>query len=336
MPDLEISQLPDGSPAHTNDIFPIARTPFGPDSNFSLTVQDILDAIPASPPADKVITGITASGPIPANSLAAFVSGAFVVCDGSTAPVGVCTATTSTSGVAPIQVAGIIQVTGDPSTSINIGDIIGSTSSGEGTPVTTGPYVGICVIGKGSGAGQILVLVAPSFLAGGSGGSPLTNVVLLPGSTGANNYGSGGFTVFGKLGSRILVLNPTTWNFSIIANATGTLGAAVVYRTLKDSLTIVDATTVLYSGSTSLALSAGEHFSDSIALPMDMTHDYYVAVWFNPSGGAATIANFSTPTNVPGVVGGYASGNQTTMTTGGTIPSLSTVECILSQVLALS
>jgi len=208
--------------------------------------------------------------------------------------------------------------------------IVGGTS---GTPTR---------LGIGS-AGQVPTVVTGAIAwqtpaGGGGGASPLTNVVLIPAFTGANNYGTpGNFTVFGKLASRLLVLNPTTWKFSIVSGAaTGLLGAAVVYRTLKDSATIIDSTAVTFSGISTVSLPAAEVFSDSIALAIDMIHDYYIAVWFDGAGGVASIQNFSTPTNVPGVIGGYISGNSTTLTGGGSIPALTSVECILSQVVALS
>lgn len=211
-----------------------------------------------------------------------------------------------------------------------LGDlIVGGTS---GTPAR---------LGIGS-SGQVPTVVSGAIAwqtpsgGGGGGGAPLTNVVALPGFSGSNNYA--GFTVFGLLGSRQLILNPSTWKFGIQPNVAGIgiLDSAVVYRTLKDSLTIIDVTTVLYSGSPGInPIPGGENFSDSIALAIDMTHDYYIAVYFDPGAGAA-MKNFSTPTGATGILGGYASGNQTTLTGGGSIPALTTVECILSQVVALS
>ena len=186
---------------------------------------------------------------------------------------------------------------------------------------------------------------------GGGGIARSTNVVILPCFDGSrtSNYGaSGGFSHQSKIGSRLLLLNPTTWKFAIHNHANGgTIGAGVIYRTLKDSMTIVDVTAITWGGSSGVVgLVAGELFTDSIALPLDMTHDYWVTIWFDPAGGACSTdvgvspSSFSGVPPVEGVSGGLQSGDNTTLTAGGTVPvPLTTTngyETILSAVIALT
>ena len=274
-----------------------------------------------------------------------FAAGAWAVFGGGGG--GAVTSVAGRTGAVVLAEADITGLVADLAT------LAAAIASGIVNPMTT---AGDLIAGGVAGAlgrlgigstGQVLTVVsgAPAWAASGGGGGGIAaskNVVLLPVFSSNNNYM--GFTVFAKLGSKALVLNPTTWQFSFKALATGgTLGAAVVYRTLRDSTTIVDSTTVLFSGSGSITtIPIGETVSDSIALAMDMTHDYYIAIYFPSAGGAVSISNWSSTSVVFGtpvfalVTGGYSTGDATTLTGGGSIPALSTVECILSQVLALT
>jgi len=93
-----------------------------------------------------------------------------------------------------------------------------------------------------------------------------------------------------------------------VSSGTFTADHTVVLRTAIDSLTVIDSTTVLWSGSASCSVGAGEQFCDAISLGLDAAHDYYIAI-HGTSGAPYKIATIPT-----------ALGDQTGVTT---IPSIS-------------
>lgn len=174
---------------------------------------------------------------------------------------------------------------------------------------------------------------------GGGGGSPLTNVVTVPQFTGTNIYGSsGGFSTFTRIYSPLLILNPTTWKFAVTTQTGIGIVGCVVYRTLVGSLTVVDSTTVQFGGlSTGIVLPTGKTFSDSIALALDMSHDYYIVIYWDGAFPSATVNNYTAPANTPVPLGGFLNSNQLAISTIPTPGSLSSPqECTLTQMVALS
>lgn len=163
----------------------------------------------------------------------------------------------------------------------------------------------------------------PAAGGGGGGIAAGTNLwIALPRGTATDN--NSGYTVFGGLPGGSILAFAASWKFSVVFSGSVTITGAVVYRTLPNDLTIIDATPVTFGGA---ALpytngSGGEIFSDPIALPLDDAHDYYIAL----TGSATTYvtgynALYSPTAQWQGRCG-YISGNQTGLTTGGTIPSL--------------
>ena len=171
----------------------------------------------------------------------------------------------------------------------------------------------------------------------GAGGSNLGNIVAVPKFSSSNTYGSGGYSTFIGLMSRILLRGGNTWKFSINNLGAATLGACVVYRCLKDSAVVFDVTPVSFGSSfSSISLTTGENFCDTISLPIDPTYDYWIVLHWT-SGGL--MSNFVTQANVPMPQGGYGSAatDDTTYIAGQSLPIPSTpFEVVLSQALVLS
>lgn len=89
-----------------------------------------------------------------------------------------------------------------------------------------------------------------------------------------------------------------TWTVSI--NVTTIFSGAIlemcVIRTLKDSLTTVDVTSITFGGSaTPLFSTTGTKTSDPISCVVDGAHDYYFGITGPAFGGSGNIAGVSTP-----------------------------------------
>lgn len=183
--------------------------------------------------------------------------------------------------------------------------------------------------GASSGTSKFLREDATWAVPGGGGGSiPAgSNVVFgAPRLTTDNGYGT--LSTIKKLAAAMMLNLASSWKFSLeFDSGTGYVINAVVYRTLIDSVTIVDATAVTYSTNPTGTLNSGELFSDPIAMALDTAHDYYIVVYFQSGSGnlkvytAGTLLNGNQNT-------GYVSGDKTGLTTGGSIPSVSPEETI--------
>lgn len=164
---------------------------------------------------------------------------------------------------------------------------------------------------------------------GGGGSMPTgSNVTLAATRTGTDN-GYSTLSVQKKLAAGELLNLATSWKFSIkFESGVNYTANGVIYRTLIDDLTIVDATVVTWSSSSTVNFTAaGETFSDPIAMALDTDHDYYIVVYFQSGSGSIDI--WTAGSILPGeALTGYVSGDKTGMTTGGTIPSVSPEETI--------
>lgn len=151
-----------------------------------------------------------------------------------------------------------------------------------------------------------------------------------------NNFAND--SIFARMNGALLISYPTHWTFTMAAiGGTGVhIQKSVVLRTLRNSLAVVDSTTVLFSGAgsqtvsfgyTATAQKPGFIMSDPIALALDNTHDYYIVTYFDTDGGGLNAATVfpSSPDSytaasggIPQLIGGFVSGDQTGITT---IPS---------------
>lgn len=94
-----------------------------------------------------------------------------------------------------------------------------------------------------------------------------------------------GRTYSTTMGGRQLINTPATWKFSLSVNGGGvTLHSIVILKTLIDDFNVISSTSVTFGASSNPVLADGVHFSDSISLQLDTTHDYwimYVVDWLS-------------------------------------------------------
>ena len=167
--------------------------------------------------------------------------------------------------------------------------------------------------------GQVLTYSAAlgKWVASSAGGGVAPGTAVWPWlpRTGYTDNGFSLYTIMLKLGGPQLLSCPAKWSFSLwlAAGASYTIGQAAVLRTLANSLTVIDSTTVEWSGSPTPTLGGGVTFSDAINLQLDNTHDYWIMVYFTSTSGnmecvQTPVTNLNTIPVSPQV--GYATGNQ--------------------------
>lgn len=188
----------------------------------------------------------------------------------------------------------------------------------------------------------------PSAIVPGTSEPPVNSNVAMPSPLNATDFGFANFSLIIALPAAALLCQPSSWKFSIVlqAGASYVVGAGVVYACAKNTGTIASVTTITWGSSPTPTLTAGEQFSDSIALPLDTSHDYFIVVYFASGSGNVAVSNTSFPqfwsavTTTPGTgpdYYGYKSGNQTTATVTNPVPtSWSKTEWYLSQCLSTS
>lgn len=172
---------------------------------------------------------------------------------------------------------------------------------------------------------------------GGGGGIPTGSNVMLAAGRNASDSGYSGLSAQKKLSAGELLNLASSWKFSIKFDSGAGVSYvcnAVVYRTLIDDTTIIDVTTVLWTGSATVTFSTtGEQFSDPIALALDTDHDYYIVIYFQSGSGSIDIYNAGVV--LPGeFLTGYSSGDKTGLTTGGTVPTSVSPEETLYRVIS--
>ena len=137
-----------------------------------------------------------------------------------------------------------------------------------------------------------------------------------------------GFSVMIPLLAGNILSFANTWKASLIwTTANVIIAGAVVYKAaVNDStFTIVSATPVTFNGGASYpytyGTAGGELFTDAVSLSLDDNHDYYLVLACT-SGTLVVGHGDSVPQWQQSNRGcGYLSGNQTTLTTGGTVPN---------------
>lgn len=158
---------------------------------------------------------------------------------------------------------------------------------------------------------------------GGGGFAAGTICVPLPPATGQDTYANNSAVLC--VHGRSILTPANTWKLRWVSVTTNTnvLGAKV-YRTALEDPTIIDVTTITFAGGnpTPSSFPSGVVESDAISLVLDAAHDYYIVIaWGGGGSGAAYIRNYNAAW--PLIGGGVASGDQSTLSPGASVPSVS-------------
>jgi hypothetical protein len=220
---------------------------------------------------------------------------------------------------------------------------VGSTNNGGGsryagitvakqvnTSAVTGQTVVPSFTQSGSCASAIVLgLKAPAVVlswvafggsgGGGGGGSSSTTVVNVPpdnvvlgtdpgtsGSTGWANY-----TLALKISGRNILNYAAVWRlwWNQVGSVALDIDRVVLRRTLRNSTTFLDSTTLSFNGQfNAYSFTAGVIASDSITVPLDADHDYWVLMHVSATANAsAQIATNANATTINGLETGYQS-----------------------------
>lgn len=134
----------------------------------------------------------------------------------------------------------------------------------------------------------------------GGGVSYFSGQPVVPGRPGFTSSGAGwaGYTLYFKIAGRGLLATPATWKFSMCVGTAGLkLDKAGVKRTTLDSVTVLDTTNVTFGGGSSPwtiptgggTAGGGGYFSDTIALQLDSSHDYYITIHVDATASASAV-----------------------------------------------
>jgi hypothetical protein len=133
------------------------------------------------------------------------------------------------------------------------------------------------------------------------------------------NVGWAGYSATLRISSGVILLTATTWKIGmLIVSGSGHCASLVLKRTLPYSTDVVDTTPITVGGLSSFTLTPGETFTDAIAVPVDLLHDYYLAAYFDTDGSPAL--GVCQGNNYVLVGGGVSSGDRTGDTSVSTWP----------------
>lgn len=125
------------------------------------------------------------------------------------------------------------------------------------------------------------------------------------GSTGWANY-----TIGLYIPTRSILNFANTWQVAWTQPASGgthTIDGAVIRRTARSSNVFIDSTPVKLNGATAFSLAPGITVFDTINVPLDEQHDYYLFIHTDPaSSGTASVAG---NTGSTGIQTAYSAGN---------------------------
>lgn len=193
------------------------------------------------------------------------------------------------------------------------------------------------------GFAPILPNVATSYLDGTgaysvpTGGAHIAaGSIVYPIYVGTASPGSwANFTIFFKIGGRLIYNMAATWTFSVVIGThTIAIDEIKILRCALDSTTVVDRTVVTFGSSTTPTWAVGNNTSDTISLQLDASHDYYIAYHVLSTANATATLTDSSPVfnNVSANLNsGYITTNHVD---DATIPALTTGHYLVNQVLA--
>jgi hypothetical protein len=192
-----------------------------------------------------------------------------------------------------------------PANSVNI-LFTGAPSTGKPTQVN----LRADLVGPG-GTTQFLRADGTWAPAGG-GASAFGNLAVLPA------LGSGGvvagYTAWVQIPASALLFATGT-KIKVRINVTATdvvIAAAVIRRAAAFGTSFIDSTPITWgSSATPTFSSTGLQTSDEIAVTVDIDHDYWVLVYFDPSTTGTVAVNTGTATSAVDFTAGYQFGDQT-------------------------
>lgn len=172
-----------------------------------------------------------------------------------------------------------------------------------------------------------------------SGGSGITSgapIVLGPFGYSSTNANWANESLWSVMRGPTIQGYPTNWKVRIaFVGGTGAhIAKAIIMRTLVNSNTVIDVTSILFSGSTSSTITFGStptinapaiFASDDISLVLDADHDYWILYYFDADGGGlnAGVSFPQSPASAGALFGGHNPGDQS-VSAGGSVSGLTT------------
>jgi hypothetical protein len=176
---------------------------------------------------------------------------------------------------------------------------------------------------SGGSDGQVIKRVAgvPAWADETTGVIPSGGAIHPPNNQSGTSAGWQNFTIFTKFQGPTLLCLPASWKVMIRFTAgSPVIGAMKILRTLTASTSVLDSTNVQIGGNSAPTLSSPTVVTtDTIALQLDRTHDYYFAIFLANNAANASVSVASNGS--VNIVSGYASGDQSGVST---IPGLTT------------
>jgi hypothetical protein len=174
-----------------------------------------------------------------------------------------------------------------------------------------------------NGSGRVTIAASGGgSLAAGTTVCPLVAEPIIS-PTGVSSGGSR--TWFTRVPGKCMTAFPSTWTitFSIASGTPGVFSGFCVYRTLNNSVVVVDRTDIKFGGVTNPTFNlTGDQVSDTVSLALDPNHDYWF-MWYDATG-ALTINTLATNSGLL-VEGGEYNGNLTTYIAGNSISTATAV-----------
>jgi uncharacterized protein YcfL len=169
-----------------------------------------------------------------------------------------------------------------------------------------------------NGSGRVTIDASGTSIPSGLTISPL---VAEPVMSGTPISSGGSRSWFTRVPGACMTAFPSSWkiviNVSSIATGTGSFSSFCVYRTLPNSVVVIDRTAVKFGGTASPTwTTTGDKISDATSLALDSNHDYWF-FWYDATGNLTLL---TLPTNTGILVeGGEYNGNLTTYNPGDSI-----------------
>ena len=171
----------------------------------------------------------------------------------------------------------------------------GGTLNGSQVLLNLVASTGISLVDNGSGTVTVTNTLPSGAIATGQNiiDLPPLNITLGAGTQGTINTGGATNSIVQYIPGTDLWVLPTHWTMSFRTVSASTVVQAVLAKCAIGSLTVISTTPITFSGNPTPTLApAGTYTSDSIALTLDTSHDYYLIL--NTSTGLLGISQSGT------------------------------------------